>query len=78
MWDDVDPKEMLQAAADAIEKQGKGTKSASAVAAPLREIDTRGGKDERSGSAGAWESGGARERRRKMAARFADTELDQT
>lgn len=57
-WDEVEPRDMADAAANAIEKQSEGMKSVSAIAAPLREIDQ--------------ERGGARDRRRRLAARFTD------
>ncbi|KAI9704656.1 MAG: hypothetical protein M1820_005404 [Bogoriella megaspora] len=61
-WDDIDPKVMLQTAAQAIEKCGAGSKSTNAVAASLRNSKEA---DQHSGTQG---------RRRRLAARFADND----
>ncbi|KAF2237110.1 hypothetical protein EV356DRAFT_540029 [Viridothelium virens] len=69
MWDDIDPSEIRKAAANAIEKQGKGIKSAPSLALPLREIEPGSGPIE---PVTVQERGGASGRRRKLAAKFAD------
>ena len=63
VWDDVEPREMAQAAANAIEKQGRGMKSVPSFAAPLRKTGA--------GDAGE-ELFGARARKMRLAARFTD------
>ncbi|KAL9091128.1 MAG: hypothetical protein Q9165_005055 [Trypethelium subeluteriae] len=70
MWDDIDPSEIRKAAANAIEKQGKGIKSAPGLALPLRESELESGAIEP--VATQERRGGASGRRRKLAARFAD------
>ncbi|KAI9662320.1 MAG: hypothetical protein M1821_008487 [Bathelium mastoideum] len=71
IWDDVDPSEIVKAAANAIERQGQGTNSAPSIALPLREIDREGGS--KSEQRGEQRQEGASGRRRKLAAMFADT-----
>ena len=71
MWDEIDPKEMLKAAVEAIERQGEGTKSVSTLASSLLQFDMNGTTDER--AAALQDRGGASGRRRKLAARLADT-----
>lgn len=68
-WDEIDPKEMLKAAVEAIEKQGEGTKSVSTLASSLLKFNANGGTNE---PVEVQQHGGMSVRRRRLAARLAD------